>query len=260
MTRTAKIRLALALPAMMMTFGIGHAQTDSGKGYFIPKPKVETAPHTAPIHAPLPRQHPAVNREGVQKIPPEKLPPIPQLAPLPKEKAPPAAVMGVLSVPEVMQGSTAARGVEKIIQERRKKLGEEAQADQKKWEAEQKRITAEKGKLSKAKVAAREQALQKEIEQAQLDFHNRNVAIEISARKALAKIESTLIAVIRQVAEAHGMNLMLHRSQVALNANGFDVTKEVTKQMNKILPSVAVPPAVVPDMSKKSGKAESKKK
>lgn len=260
MTRAAKFRLALTIPALLLGAGIGQAQTSNGQGYFIPKPKAEIPPpHTAPIHAPLPRPAPAP-QEGAQQIPPEKLPPIPQLAPLAKESAPPAPVMGVLSVPEVMQGSTAARGVETIIQERRKKLGEEAQADQAKWEAEQKKITAEKGKLPKAKIAEREQALQKEIEQAQVDFHNRNVAIELSARKALAKIESSLIAVIRQVAEAHGMNLVLHRSQVALNANGFDITKEVTDQINKILPTVAVPPSVVPDMSKKSGKAESKAK
>lgn len=260
MTRIAKIRISLALPALMMAVGAGiatgHAQSDSGKGYFIPKPKVE--PHTAPIHAPLPRpaQAPEQQRPGMQQVPPEKLPPIPQLSPLPKEKAPPTPVLGVLSVPDVMQTSTAAEGVQKIISERRKKLADEAQADQKKWEAEQKRITDEKGKLAKAKVAAREQALQKEIEQAQVDFHNRNIAIEVSARKALGKIESSLIAVIRQVAQAHDMNLVLHRSQVALNVNAFDITKEVTKQLNKILPSVAVPPSVVPNMSKHDGSSK----
>ncbi len=46
------------------------------------------------------------------------------------------------------------------------------------------------------------------------------------------------------------MNLVLHRSQVALNVNAFDITKEVTEQLNKILPSVAVPPSVVPNLSK----------
>ncbi len=254
MTRIAKIRAGLALPALIMAFGaglgVGHAQSENGKGYFIPKPKAE-APHTAPIHAPLPKPQPApVGQPGVQQIPPEKLPPIPQLAPLPKEKSPPAAVMGVLSVPDVMQNSTAAQGVEKIINARRKKLAEEAQADQKRWEQEQHTITAEKGKLSKATLAAREQHAQAEIEQAQVDFHNRNVAIELSARKALGKIESSLIAVIRQVSQAHGMNLVLHRSQVALNVNAFDITKEVTEQLNKILPSVAVPPSVVPNLSK----------
>ncbi len=59
---------------------------------------------------------------------------------------------------------------------------------------------------------------------------------------ALGQIERTLIAVIRQVATSRGMNLVLHRAQVALNMNEFDITEEVTKQLNQVLPSVTVPP------------------
>ncbi len=59
------------------------------------------------------------------------------------------------------------------------------------------------------------------------------------------------IAVIRQVSESRGMNLVLHRSQVALNVNEFDISEQVAEQLNKLLPSVNVPadgvsPAVPP--------------
>ena len=51
-----------------------------------------------------------------------------------------------------------------------------------------------------------------------------------------------LIAVIRQVAQSRGMNLVLHRAQVALNMNAFDISDEVTKELNIVLPAVTVPP------------------
>ena len=38
------------------------------------------------------------------------------------------------------------------------------------------------------------------------------------------------------------MNLVLHRAQVALNINEFDITDQVAEQLNKILPSVQIPP------------------
>ncbi len=38
------------------------------------------------------------------------------------------------------------------------------------------------------------------------------------------------------------MNLVLHRQQVALNVNEFDITEQVAEQMNKILPTVIIPP------------------
>jgi hypothetical protein len=37
------------------------------------------------------------------------------------------------------------------------------------------------------------------------------------------------------------MNLVLHRSQVALNVNEFDITDEVLAQLNRVLPTVKVP-------------------
>jgi hypothetical protein len=51
-----------------------------------------------------------------------------------------------------------------------------------------------------------------------------------------------LIAVIREVAESRGMNLVLHRAQVALNVNEFDITQAVVDQLNKVLPTVVLPP------------------
>jgi hypothetical protein len=38
------------------------------------------------------------------------------------------------------------------------------------------------------------------------------------------------------------MNMVLHRQQVALNVNEFDITAEVADQLNKVLPSVVIPP------------------
>ncbi len=50
------------------------------------------------------------------------------------------------------------------------------------------------------------------------------------------------MAVIRQVSESRGMNLVLHRQQVALNVNEFDITNQVAGELNRILPSVSIPP------------------
>ena len=174
-----------------------------------------------------------------------QMPPIPQLPSLPKEAAPPVAVIGVLSVPEVMQKSTAAQGVQHVIQERQAELGHDAQIARNHIQAEQAHIVAERAHLTDAQLEAREQALRNEIAATQTRFEERNQAIQNSGQAALGQIESELIAIIRQEAEAHGMNLVLHREQVALNVNAFDITDEVVAQLNKLLPSVKVPPSVV---------------
>jgi Skp family chaperone for outer membrane proteins len=240
----AALLLAAGAPAALAQ------SSTSSPGYFIPPSGGQAAPapakhHTqaAPVQAPMGADTAAADAAQAQAQP--QLPPIPQLPPLQKGAAPPVAVIGVLSVPEVMQKSTAAQGVQAVIQDRRAKLAAEAQKDQQGWQNTQADITAARGKLTDAQLEAKEKALQNQIAAAQTDFRARDQAIQNSAQAALGQIEATLIAVIRQVAEARGMNLVLHREQVALNVNAFDITADVAAELNKLLPSVTVPPSVV---------------
>jgi Skp family chaperone for outer membrane proteins len=121
-------------------------------------------------------------------------------------------------------------------------LNEDAQKEQAVWREMQQTLANDRTKLSADQVRARERDLQERITNAQRQFRDRNRIIQEAAQYALAQIERTLIAVIRQVAESRGMNLVLHRAQVALNVNQFDITDQVAEQLNKILPSVVIPP------------------
>jgi len=244
------------ITAIMLAVGspAAFAQSSGGSnpGYFIPPSPGASSPapaqvthHAAPRPVAPPMGQDAAAGDAAAAAAQPQMPPIPQLPQLPKEAPPPQAVIGVLSVPEVMQKSTAAEGVQQIIQQRRAKLAAEAQADQQGWEEEQAKITADRSKLTDAQLEAKEKALQDQIAAAQTDFRARDQAIQNSAQAALGQIESVLIAVIRQVSEARGMNLVLHREQVALNINAFDITAEVAAQLNKLLPAVQVPPSVV---------------
>lgn len=150
--------------------------------------------------------------------------------------------MGVLSVPDVYRQSTAVQGIEKIIDGRRKELNDAAAKEQAAWRKMQESLGHDRPKLSPEQIRAREKALQQRITEAQKEFTGRNQQIEEAARAAISQVNRMLIAVIRQVAESRGMNLVLHREQVALNMDSFDITDEVAKSLNKVLPKVTVPP------------------
>lgn len=231
-------RYALVLP--LLTFGVvpaAYAQSASngGAGYFMPP---DHSQHAAPARHHEESSRPAAQPQAMD----EKLPTVPTLPP---EPAPPTAVVGVLSVPDVLQNSTAAQGVQRIIQQRQAELAKDAREARNKIQSEQQAIMAERGKLSDAELERKEQALQNEIAATQTKFQERNEAIQVSGQEALQHIEAMLAAIVRQEAEAHGMNLILHREQVVLNVAAFDITDETTKELNKLLPRVTVPPSVV---------------
>lgn len=239
---SALSRYALVLP--LLTFGAAPAaqaqSTSSSPGYFMPPAAQQ---HTAPAVAPRPQ--PAAAAQNTTSGQNEAQVNVPVLPPLPAEPTPPTAVIGVLSVPEVLQKSTAAEAVQAEIQKRQAALGKDAQAARSKIQSEQQSIMAERGKLSDAQVEKKEQDLQNEIAATQTKFQERNQAIQNSGQAALQKIEAELAGIVRQEAQAHGMNLVLHREQAVLNVSAFDITEETVTELNKLLPHVTVPPSVV---------------
>jgi Skp family chaperone for outer membrane proteins len=245
---------------LFVCFGGARAQ-GSGPGWFVPQQNSaapQAASHSHPAHTartqPAPAQVPVASppmaplgpdartAEDEQAAPPIPLPPVPDLPALPKSNPPPTAVIGVLGVPDVMRNSVAAQAVEKVIRDRREKLNQDAQKELSTERDMGQALANERAHLSTDQQHAREHELQDRSVNAQKQFRQRNQIIQQAAQYGLSQIERTLIAVIRQVAESHGMNLVVHRAQVALNVSEFDITKQVSEQLNKILPSVDVPP------------------
>ncbi len=257
--------LGLSMSVALCFGATAPAFAQSSPGYFMPPSAPASGAGPGPARAPVhraprpvvaapppvsdaagPNAAPDASQDGQgQQQTQASLPAVPQLPPLPKVAPPPVAVIGVLSVPEVMQKSTAAQGVQEIIRSRQAALGGDARTARTRIQDEQARIVAQRGKLTDAQLESKEKALQDEIATTQASFQLRNQAIQNSGQAALGQIEAELIAVIRQVAQAHGMNLVLHREQVALNVDQFDITGDVVAQLNVLLPSVPVPPSVV---------------
>jgi Skp family chaperone for outer membrane proteins len=280
-----RIFLAAALAATMSSLLVPPAAAQSSD-FFIPgqakpaqtqqRPATRTAPRpqpaspaaVAPVEPNMPPMGVAGPGEPTDQQPAlnVQLPPPPELPPLPPGVAPPTPVVGVMGVPEVMRASSAAQQVQKVVGQRREKLNADAQKEQTVWQDMQRALVNDRAKLSQDQIRSRERELQERITNAQRQFRDRNRVIQEAAQYSLAQIERTLVSVIQQVAKARGMNLVLHRSQVALNVNDFDITDQVTEQLNKILPTVVIPPdgvspAAMPQQEQKkapsaAGKAE----
>lgn len=232
------------------------ARAQNNPAWFVPKAAAPAAAPAAqarrrvaaPAAAPLPEpdtqdaeaQQPEQAQEDA--APHYNLPALAPLPPLPKVTPPPNAVIGVLGVPDVMRASTAAQMVQKVVGARRDKLQADYQREQQSWRDAQQALVSQRATLSQQVLESREKALQDRVNTATRQFRARNKIIQEAAQVSLAQVERVLVAVIRQVAESRGMNLVLHRQEVALNIAEFDLTDQVTAQLNTRLPSVVIPP------------------
>ena len=163
-------------------------------------------------------------------------------APLPPGTPPPAAVIGVVDVPEIQRVSTAFNQVRQEIERRRAKLNEDVQNEQQRWREEQQRLGNERGALSPEQLRNRERTLQDQITDGQRIFRDRARDLEQLAQQALREIEQALAIVIRQVAASRNINLVLPRPLIIYNDPAFDMTEEVAVQLNRMISAVNLPP------------------
>ena len=249
------IAAATLATLLLPTLAAGPALAQSA-GYFIPPQPA--APHaSAPARtprtarpvpvaaAPLPPDQEAGADDQAQQqqqpLPPLPQPPVPVLPALPKVAPPPTVIVGVLGVPDVMRQSNAAQIIQRIIGARKEKLRVDFERSRANWRAMEASLQADAPKLTPDQGRTRERSLRERVSNDQRGLQDRNRIIAEAGQVALNQIESTLVAVIRQVAESHGMNVVLHRSQVALNTPEFDITDQVVAQLNKLMPTVQIP-------------------
>lgn len=224
-------------------------------GWFVPKASRPATPAVKRATAPAPSPQPPAEAQSSDSPPVLPAPPIPDSPDLPKAAPPPAAVIGVISIPSVMQMSVAAQEAQRVLGARRDKLAEAAQKEQASWRAEQQKLQQNARTMSSEQIQIRERHLQERRARAQRDFSNRARIIQEAANVSLNQIERELVRIVRQVAASHSMNLVFHGEQVALHVEGQDITEETARQLNKILPHVFIPAADVdPEVLAKSGK------
>ena len=260
-TRNVIVRmsLVLALAAVPLT---GHAQgqpSQSGKGWFVPQPA--TPPNAAAARAqpngvrpPAPDANAAAGQPGGEQLLPlvepqgplpplqVQLPPMPEIPSIPKGSPTPAAIVGILSVPDILRVSTAYQLADKELSARRTRMTDDGQKEQNTLRELGQTFANERAKLTPEQIRAREKDYADRVNDSRRKFSERARIIQEAGQYVMAQIERVIEQVAQQVAAARGVNLVLNRAQVLGTTADFDLTPQVADVLNKILPTVVIPP------------------
>ena len=164
------------------------------------------------------------------------------MPPLPKGPTPPAAIVGVLAVADVLRASTAFQQADKEFVARRQKLNEDAQKEQVTLRDLGQALANERSKLTPEQIRSREKELQDRIAESRRVFGERNRVIQEASQYVMAQIDRAVEMVTQQVAISRGINLVLNRAQILGVTPEFDLTPAVVEDVNKVLVSVVIPP------------------
>lgn len=262
----SRLFAATALSAVVLSIPVPQAAAQQNQQWFMPNQPRPAAPAPRPAPArPAPAVQPdqggglipdaGVPGEGQPQQVQVQLPPPPEVPPLPKGPTPPAAIVGVLSVADVMRASTAFQAADKEFIGRRTKLNEDAQKEQVALRDLGQGLANERGKLSPEQIRNREKELQDRIAESRRVFGERNRVIQEASQYVMAQIDRAVEMVTQQVAISRGINLVLNRAQILGATNEFDLTPTVVENLNKVLASVVIPPDGVSPVSMQPAQA-----
>ena len=256
LTGAALALILVAQPSAVM------AQGQQNPGYFMPpqarpasrpaRPAANGAAAAAPAETPLPSEAGAGPAPQIQV----QLPPAPEIPAIPKGPPTPAAIVGVVSIPDALRVSTAYQQADKAFNERHKKLDEDAQKEQVALRDLGQQLANERTKLTPEQIRTKERELQDRIAESRKKFGDRNRIIQESGQYVMMQINRTLEQVVQQVAVSRGINIVLNRAQVLGTTADFDLTPQVVAVLNKVLPEVVIPPDGVSPVSMTPPKSE----
>jgi Skp family chaperone for outer membrane proteins len=171
-----------------------------------------------------------------------QLPPMPEIPSIPKGSPTPAAIIGVLSVPDVLRISTAYQLADKELAARRGRVNDDGQKEQNTLRELGQSFANERGKLTPEQIRTREKEYADRVNDSRRKFSERARIVQEAGQYVMAQIERVIEQVAQQVAASRGVNLVLNRAQVLGTTADFDLTPQVADVLNKILPTVVIPP------------------
>jgi len=248
---------ALAALAMAGAPIVASAQQAPSSEWFVPpgqqRPASAPPSRSAPRPAPQPMagggglgqeglggddQQPPISPQQLQM----RMPPPPAVPPVAKGSPTPAAIIGILSVPDVLRISTAYQQGDKELAARRQKLNEDAQKEQVALRDLGQAFANDRPKMTPEQIRNKERELQDRVNESRRKFGERNRIIQEAGQYVMMQIDRTLEQVAQQVALSRGVNLVLNRAQILGTTADFDLTPQVAEVLNQVLPSVLVPP------------------
>jgi len=154
----------------------------------------------------------------------------------------PPPIIGVVDVDEIQQDSLAAKAVRTQAAKYRQEFQQQGGAEEAALRATQQAIEQDRKTLSPQELADKARAFDASVADYQRKELARRRAFEKSFNLAMGKVQQAMYDATRQVALAHGANVILPRGQVLLFDPKMNLTKEIIVLMDKALPGTDFPP------------------
>lgn len=150
------------------------------------------------------------------------------------------AVVGILDIQRIKKESKAIVNIRNQIREIRKNYETDFRSQEDILRQEEQELARQRAVLSKEAFTKKDQEFRKKIQTLQQNMQQASQKLQQAEAAALRVFNDNLRPIVIAVSKKNRVNVVLFASQVAYAPRGLDLTVEIMKRLDEVLPEVAV--------------------
>lgn len=156
------------------------------------------------------------------------------------QKLPPTTA-AVVDLQRILSDSKAARSINDQIDARRKSYLDELSREEQRLYEQDKQLVRQRAVLSPEVFAQRRREFEQNVQEVQRLSQERRRQLEGARTAALGEVRTAVVALMDELAQDRGFNLVLPSAGIIVFSPTIDLTDTVMSQLDQRLPNVKVP-------------------
>ncbi|MDC0073452.1 OmpH family outer membrane protein [Alphaproteobacteria bacterium] len=152
----------------------------------------------------------------------------------------PTAVIGILDIQRIKKESSAIISIRNQIQEMRSDYEKKFRSKEDELRDEEQEIARQRTVLSDEAFKLKEREFRIKVQKLQEKMKNASLSLQQSEADAVRIFNNNLRPILVESSKAYGVTVVLFASQVAFAPRSLDITEDVMKRLNTIIPEINV--------------------
>ena len=152
----------------------------------------------------------------------------------------PSAGIGIVDVQRVLRDSKASKSIRPTIDNIRKEFQKQVSEQEQSLRQAEQELSRQRAILAPEAFAQKRRIFSEQARDAQKSVQKRRRDLDRAFNETKNEILKSLIVVAQKVATEKKLNILIEKRFVFISAKKLDVTDDIIKRLDKLLPTVAI--------------------
>jgi outer membrane protein len=168
---------------------------------------------------------------------------------------PPAPVIVMVDMQQLVYNSKAGKGVQGQIEKQRQAFSKEVAQQEDDLQKARTELERQRTALPPDQFEAKGRQFQQRLQELDRSVQAKQKAWQAVYSEAMNKVEEGALQVVAEIAAEHQANLVIQKAAVIFGKDGFDITADAMQRLDQRLPAVTVNQPKPVDVAKPAAEA-----